>query len=99
MHHKTEFDVVFDDSSWVPCVLVVDGRAVGTVVGGHTGFGWHSLMFPSSRIVAFVPLCASRFFIDCLSLVRGFGIAGQTVMARLRKSPLGCLRCDGTAET
>jgi hypothetical protein len=34
----TMFDVILDDGSHVADTLAVDGRAVGVVVGGQTGF-------------------------------------------------------------
>lgn len=34
----TMFDVVLDDGSYLTDTAVVDDRAVGIVVGGHTGF-------------------------------------------------------------
>jgi hypothetical protein len=32
------FDVVLDDGSLLPNVAVVEGRAVGVIAGGHSGF-------------------------------------------------------------
>lgn len=32
------FDIVLDDGSLVPAVAVVADRALGVIVGGHTGF-------------------------------------------------------------
>ena len=32
------FDVVLDDGSLVRSVAVIEGKAVGAIVGGHTGF-------------------------------------------------------------
>lgn len=54
------FDVVLDDGSLVLGVAVVGDRAVGVIVGGHTGF----LPF------ADVPQVASRRIRDALRLTR-----------------------------
>jgi hypothetical protein len=68
------FDVVLDDGSLVRSVAVIDGRAVGAIVGGHTGF------------VAFaaVPELASRRVRDFLRLtsIHGLPFIGQWLRRR-----------------
>ena len=54
------FDVVLDDGSLVQSVVVVNDRAIGVIVGGHTGF----LPF------AAVPELATRRVRDALRLTR-----------------------------
>ena len=68
------FDVVLDDGSLVPSVAVIDDRAIGAIVGGHTGF----ITF------AAVPELASRRVRDFLRLtsIHGLPFIGQWLRRR-----------------
>ena len=68
------FDIVLDDGSRLPSVAVVNGRAVGIIVRGHTGF------------IAFsdVPVLASRRVAHALRISGAYLLPGIGAWLRRR---------------